>query len=153
MILAPSRSCVQHYRILISFCISPHCLAFFHPGIFPLFPGWAMNAPESEMIWFSLLKEWQVETAAAWDSGHMIKPHHRPNCNIKPLKSKPGLNQNSQACTSTGALASRSTEQQSLGHSIPWYIQGMQLTSSHSTKSTEFPELQLCYYVHELTHK
>lgn len=101
MMFAPSCSCVQHYMILISFCItliSLHCLVFIHPDISSLFPDWAMNAAESEMIWFSLLKEWQVETTAAWDPGHIIKPHHRPNCNIKPLKSKPGLNQNSQAC-------------------------------------------------------
>lgn len=101
MMFAPSRSCVQHYMIVILFgvtLISLHYLVFIHPEIFSLFPDWAMNAAESQMIWFPLLKEWQVETTAAWDSGHVIKPCHRPNCNIKPLKSKAGVNQNSQAC-------------------------------------------------------
>lgn len=151
MMFAPSRSCVQHYMIVILFSvtlISLHYLVFIHPEIFSLFPDWAMNAAESQMIWFPLLKEWQVETTAAWDSGHIIKPCHRPNCNIKPLKSKAGLNQKSQACR-----IQRCSDEQLLGQSIPCYIQAIQLTSSHSVESTEFLKLQLCYCVHELTHK
>lgn len=153
---APSCSCVQHYMILISFCItliSLHCPVFIHPEIFSLFPDRAMIAAESEMIWFSLLKEWHIETTAAWDSGHIIKPRHRPNCNIKPLNSKPGLNQNSQACHIQRCSVIHEHRWAVLGTVNPLVHQGHSITISHSTKSMEFTKLQLCYCFHELSHK
>lgn len=124
---APSCSCVQHYMILISFCITLSCL---HPSRNILTLSWMSNDcswKRDDLIFLDggmTQRQLQLGTRATL-LNHTTDQTVTSNHWIPSL----GSIKIARPATFKGALLSMSTDEQFLGQSMPWYIRGTQLLS------------------------